>query len=85
MCCWLLHPPPAAASASPSPHPHHQTQLLFTTELNRRLAAAAIPVDALALHPGNVMTEVVRTLPPLIQRLYRALLTHVLFTPQEGG
>jgi hypothetical protein len=59
-------------------------QVLFTAELNRRLAAADIPVDALCLHPGNVMTEVVRSLPPLVQKLYRALLTHILFTPQEG-
>jgi hypothetical protein len=60
-------------------------QILFTGELNRRLAAAGVPVDALCLHPGNVMTEVVRSLPPLIQKLYKALLTHVLFTPQEGA
>lgn len=60
-------------------------QVLFTAELNRRLAAAGTPIDALCLHPGNVMTEVVRSLPPLIQTLYRALLTHVLFTPQEGA
>lgn len=42
-------------------------------------------MDALCLHPGNVMTEVVRSLPPLIQKLYRALLTNILFTPQEGN
>lgn len=59
-------------------------QILFTAELNRRLSAADVPVDALCLHPGNVLTEVVRSLPPLVQTLYRALLTHVLFTPQEG-
>lgn len=59
-------------------------QVLFTAELNRRLAAAGIPVDALCLHPGNVLTEVVRSLPPLIQKLYRALLAHILFTPPEG-
>lgn len=59
-------------------------QILFTAELNRRLSAAGVPVDALCLHPGNVLTEVVRSLPPLIQTLYRALLTNVLFTPQEG-
>lgn len=59
--------------------------MLFTAELNRRLGPAGIPVDALCLHPGNVMTEVVRSLPPLIQTLYKALLTHILFTPQEGN
>lgn len=64
--------------------PGANLQVLFTTEVNRRLAAADIPVDAVCLHPGNVMTEVVRTLPPLVQKLYRALLTHILFTPQEG-
>lgn len=60
-------------------------QILFTAELNRRLSAGGVPVDALCLHPGNVLTEVVRSLPALIQRLYRATLTHVLFTPQEGS
>lgn len=59
-------------------------QVLFTAELNRRLAAANIPVDALSLHPGNVLTDVVRSLPPLLRRLYKALLTNILFTPQEG-
>jgi len=60
-------------------------QVLFTAELNRRLAAAGIPIDAVCLHPGNVLTDVVRSLPPVIQKLYRALMTHILFTPQEGG
>lgn len=60
-------------------------QVLFTAELNRRLAAAGIPIDAVCLHPGNVLTDVVRSLPPVIQKLYRALMTHILFTPQEGS
>jgi hypothetical protein len=65
-------------------HAVPRLQILFTAELSWRLAAAGTPVDVLCLHPGNVMTEVVRSLPPLIQTLYRALLTHVLFTPEEG-
>jgi hypothetical protein len=64
--------------------PPAHLQMLFTAELNRRFKASNTPIDALCLHPGNVMTEVVRSLPPMIQSAYRALLTHVLFTPQEG-
>lgn len=60
-------------------------QLLFAVELNRRLSAAGIPVAALSLHPGNVMSDVVRSLPPVIQRLYRVLMKRVLLTPEQGG
>jgi NAD(P)-dependent dehydrogenase (short-subunit alcohol dehydrogenase family) len=60
-------------------------QLLFAVELNRRLAAAGIPVAALSLHPGNVMSDVVRSLPPVIQRLYQVLLKRLLLTPEQGA
>eukprot|EP00878_Enallax_costatus_P018821 GHUV01019836.1.p1 GENE.GHUV01019836.1~~GHUV01019836.1.p1 ORF type:complete len:340 (+),score=131.34 GHUV01019836.1:333-1352(+) len=60
-------------------------QLLFAVELNRRLSVAGIPVVALSLHPGNVMSDVVRSLPPTIQKLYRMLLKRVLLTPDEGA
>lgn len=58
--------------------------MLFTLELNRRLSAAGVGVQALALHPGNVLTDVVRSLPPAIQQAYRAIMGHVLLTPEEG-
>jgi NAD(P)-dependent dehydrogenase (short-subunit alcohol dehydrogenase family) len=37
--------------------------LLFTYELQRRLAAAVSPVSALAAHPGASATELERDLP----------------------
>jgi hypothetical protein len=59
-------------------------QILCAIELNRRLAKAGAAVDVIPLHPGNVLTEVVRSLPPLIQRAYRTTLANVLLTPTEG-
>ena len=41
--------------------------LLFTYELQRRLAAAGAPTIALAAHPGTASTELVRYLPRLVQ------------------
>eukprot|EP00879_Flechtneria_rotunda_P010816 GHRR01011303.1.p1 GENE.GHRR01011303.1~~GHRR01011303.1.p1 ORF type:complete len:286 (+),score=116.23 GHRR01011303.1:847-1704(+) len=60
-------------------------QMLFTAELNRRLHAAGISVNALAVHPGNVATDVVRSLPEIIQKLYRATAQYALLTPDEGS
>lgn len=60
-------------------------QVLFTAELNRRLAAAGGGVQALSLHPGNVLTNVVQSLPPAIQSAYRAIMARVLLTPEQGG
>ncbi|KAF6257311.1 hypothetical protein COO60DRAFT_1524460 [Scenedesmus sp. NREL 46B-D3] len=60
-------------------------QVLFTAELNRRLAAAGSNVQALALHPGNVLTNVVQSLPAAIQSAYRAVMGHVLLTPEQGA
>jgi NAD(P)-dependent dehydrogenase (short-subunit alcohol dehydrogenase family) len=41
--------------------------LMFTYELQRRLAAAGAPTAALAAHPGTSSTELVRYLPRLVQ------------------
>ncbi|WIA09975.1 hypothetical protein OEZ85_010187 [Tetradesmus obliquus] len=60
-------------------------QVLFTAELNRRLAAAGGGVQALSLHPGNVLTNVVQSLPPAIQSAYRAIMARVLLTPEQGA
>jgi hypothetical protein len=60
-------------------------QVLFTAELNRRLAAAGSSVQALSLHPGNVLTNVVQSLPAAIQSLYRAIMVRVLLTPEQGA
>ena len=44
--------------------------LLFTYQLQARLAAAGASPIALAAHPGNARTELWRTTPRLTQRLY---------------
>jgi NAD(P)-dependent dehydrogenase (short-subunit alcohol dehydrogenase family) len=59
--------------------------MLFSAELRRRLQAQHSGVDVLCLHPGNVLTDVVRSLPAAVQQLYRALLSRILFTPEQGG
>ena len=41
--------------------------------------------QVMAVHPGMVLTDVVRTLPPLIRRAYVAIMPLLLLTPAEGG
>jgi NAD(P)-dependent dehydrogenase (short-subunit alcohol dehydrogenase family) len=57
-------------------------QLTFTRELARRLGSDG-GVDILAVHPGNVVTDVVRSLPGVIQWLYKKL-NSVLLSREEG-
>ena len=45
--------------------------LMFTYELQRRLAAAGADTAAIAAHPGFSRTELFRHLPPAMRRLYR--------------
>lgn len=60
-------------------------QIMFTRELNKRLADADIHnVTALALHPGMVLTNVVRSLPALVQTAYKAALSALLLSPSQG-
>jgi NAD(P)-dependent dehydrogenase (short-subunit alcohol dehydrogenase family) len=63
--------------------------LLFTYELQRRLAAAGAPTIAVAAHPGNARTEFGRDLSPLTRvamspRL-RMLTWWLLQSPQMGA
>jgi NAD(P)-dependent dehydrogenase (short-subunit alcohol dehydrogenase family) len=44
--------------------------LMFTYELQRRLAAAGVPAAALAAHPGNAFTDLTRHLPAVLQSAY---------------
>ena len=67
-------------------------QVLFTRELRRRLAGAAPGegggpprVQAYAVHPGYVLTDVVRSLPAAVQRAYRLLMARILLTPEQGA
>lgn len=39
----------------------------------------------MVLHPGNIVTNVVRTLPKLVQILYRAVMRHILLNADEGA
>jgi NAD(P)-dependent dehydrogenase (short-subunit alcohol dehydrogenase family) len=55
--------------------------LLFTYELQRRLAAAHAEAIALAAHPGYSNTQLDRNLPPLIRAATRAV---VPFTAQSA-
>ena len=47
--------------------------LMFTYELQRRLAAAGAPTAALAAHPGVAFTELTRNLPSVLQSTYPAV------------
>jgi NAD(P)-dependent dehydrogenase (short-subunit alcohol dehydrogenase family) len=47
--------------------------LMFTYELQRRLAAAGAPTAALAAHPGTATTGLVRHFPAMVRSLNQAL------------
>ena len=59
-------------------------QVLFTAELRRRLPGGC-GVVAAAVHPGEVMTDVVRTLPRPLQATYRVAMLPFCLTPVEGA
>lgn len=59
-------------------------QVLFTAELRRRLPGGC-GVVAAAVHPGEVMTDVVRTLPRPLQAVYRVAMLPFCLTPAEGA
>jgi NAD(P)-dependent dehydrogenase (short-subunit alcohol dehydrogenase family) len=63
--------------------------LLFTYELQARLAAAGADAIALAAHPGNSRTELWRTTPRLTQTLYNPRLRMLTFwlaqSPELGA
>jgi NAD(P)-dependent dehydrogenase (short-subunit alcohol dehydrogenase family) len=47
--------------------------LLFSYELQRRLAAAGARTSALAAHPGTAITALTRYFPPAVDRAYHAM------------
>jgi len=47
--------------------------LMFTYELQRRLAAAGAPTVALAAHPGVALTDLTRHLPAVLRSAYPAV------------
>jgi retinol dehydrogenase 12 len=57
-------------------------QVAFAAELSRRSNGTVI---AVAVHPGEVATGVVRSLPPFIQKLYNIIMGAILLTPAQGA
>ena len=41
-------------------------------------------MQVFAVHPGMVLTEVVRTLPPAIRYAYKMIMQLILLTPAQG-
>lgn len=71
-------------------------ELLFIRELEYRLGVEKKDkngnekeqrhhVRAFAVHPGNIITGVVRTLPVLVQYAYKIIMGAILLTPSEGA
>ena len=75
-------------------------QVVFTAELRRRLSVLVGGVKkegdsspptvtpsivVTAVHPGEVMTDVVRSLPSIVQAAYRAIMTSFLLSPCDGA
>lgn len=56
---------------------------MFTSELRKRIPSSW-NVGCYSLHPGNVMTDVVRTLPAMLQKAYRLIMGLFLLTPSQG-
>lgn len=59
-------------------------QIMFTSLLRQRQAGNG-RVIFYAVNPGEVMTDVIRSLPSFIGTLYRLLLKQILLTPMEGN
>jgi len=56
--------------------------VVFAAELSRRAGGDILGV---ALHPGEVTTDVVRSLPGPMQRLYKFVMGFILLKPSEGA
>lgn len=60
-------------------------QVLFAAEMQRRLPSLEPSVVCMALHPGEVLTSVARSLPHWVQRLQHAVMPLFLLTPEQGA
>lgn len=63
-------------------------QVLFAAEMQWRLGdprSSQPAVVCLALHPGEVLTSVGRSLPVWLQRLQNAIMPLFLLTPEQGA
>lgn len=84
----MLATPPQNCNACSHPPTHTRPQVVFAAELQRRADATGGGrpwLRSVALHPGEVLTDVVRSLPGPLQAAYRALLQAVLLTPAQGA
>jgi hypothetical protein len=68
----------------PSVVPHAILQVALALDLQRRLDSSGANVKCFAADPGEVLTDITRTLPPPLRSMYRALLPWILFTPAQG-
>ena len=72
-------------------HTHTCTQLSIFS--NRKLPLSffwfyflgGFRIEFMTLHPGNVSTDVVRTLPKLVQKAYGIVMPLFLLTPAQGA
>lgn len=56
-------------------------QVMFAKECNRRYDGV---MHCVSVHPGEVLTDVVRSLPGAMQRLYKMIMRLFLLTPSQG-
>jgi retinol dehydrogenase 12 len=56
-------------------------QVMFAKECNRRYDGV---LHCVSVHPGEVLTDVVRSLPGAMQRLYKMIMRLFLLTPSQG-
>jgi NAD(P)-dependent dehydrogenase (short-subunit alcohol dehydrogenase family) len=59
--------------------------LMFSYELQRRLAAAGAQTSALAAHPGTAITALTRYFPAAVDRAYHAIGQPIAQQPQAGA
>ena len=57
-------------------------QVMFAKEFGRRYDGV---VRCLSVHPGEVLTDVVRSLPGAMQRMYKLVMRLFLLTPAQGA
>lgn len=60
-------------------------EVMFVRALDARLKSKAPGTRAMSLHPGNIVTGVVRTLPKFVQILYKLIMSRILLTPDQGA